>query len=273
MGIVMKKLGQRGGPAGQDKEVMNTNNPTKKKKAASKMGGGAMKKKVMGYDKGGKITAAMKAKALKDYGKSGVKKGENPGKSIEDLILEVGMEQGVFSKKKGGSVRKYNKGGKMPLPKKKPRHANPNHPMNAERTTGHPDGVTRKTKGGKVKKYDKGGVTKDQKLAALKKAMKGMGKGGSGAGDSKMGKMIKEIGFPMSNKKAGGVVKKKAGGAMKPVPAGNKGLAKLPKPVRNRMGYAKKGGPMKKAYGMKHGGGTCRGGGAATRGKGYNKAG
>jgi len=215
MGIVMKKLGQRGGPAGQDKEVMNTNNPTKKKKAAPKMGGGAMKKKVMGYDKGGK----------------------------------------------------------MPLPKKKPRHANPKHPMNAERTTGHPDGVTRKTRGGKVKKYDKGGVTKDQKLAALKKIMKGMGKGGSGAGDSKMGKMIKEIGFPMSNKKSGGVVKKKAGGAMKPVPAGNKGLAKLPKPVRNRMGYAKKGGPMKKAYGMKHGGGTCRGGGAATRGKGYNKAG
>ena len=59
---------------------------------------------------------------------------------------------------------------------------------------------------------------------------------------------------------------------MKPVPEGNKGLAKLPKPVRNRMGYAKKGGPMKKAYGMKHGGGTCRGGGAATRGKGYSKA-
>ena len=125
----------------------------------------------------------------------------------------------------------------------------------------------------KTKKYDKGGsVTKEQKLAALKKAMKGMGKGGSGAGDSKMGKMIKEIGFPMSNKKSGGVVKKKAGGAMKPVPAGNKGLAKLPTPVRNKMGYAKKGGPMKKAYGMKHGGKTCRGGGAATRGKGYSRA-
>jgi|SRR6056300_412703 hypothetical protein len=168
MGIVMKKLGQRGGPAGQDKEVMNTNNPTKKKKAAPKMGGGAMKKKVMGYDKGGK----------------------------------------------------------MALPKRKPRHANPNHPMNAERTTGHPDGVTRKTRGGKVKKYDKGGsVTKEQKLAALKEAMKGVGKGGSGAGDSKMGKMIKEIGFPMSNKKAGGSVKA-----------------------------------------AKHGGSMCRGGGAATRG-------
>jgi hypothetical protein len=164
-------------------------------------------------------------------------------------------------------VMGYDKGGKMPLPKRKPRHANPNHPMNAERTTGHPDGVTRKTRGGKVKKYDKGGsVTKEQKLSALKKAMKEMGKGGSGAGDSKMDKMIKEIGFPMSNKKSGGVVKKKAGGSMKPVPAGNRGLAKLPTPVRNKMGYAKKGGSVKAA---KHGGKMCRGGGAATRGKNF----
>lgn len=37
------------------------------------------------------------------------------------------------------------------LPKRKPRYANPNHPMNAERTTGHPDGVTRKASGGGVK--------------------------------------------------------------------------------------------------------------------------
>lgn len=232
MGIVMKKLGTEGGPKGQDKVVMNTNKPAKKKKAAPKMGGGAMKKKVMGYDKGGKMTAAMKAKALKDYGKSGVKKGENPGKSIEDLILEVGMEQGVFSKKKGGPVGKYDKGGV---------------------------------------------VTKEQKLAAIRQMMKGTGKGGSGAGKSDIGKMLKEIGFPTSGKKAGGVVKKKAGGvirkspggAMKPVPAGNKGLAKLPTPVRNRMGYAKKGGSVKAA---KHGGKMCRGGGAATRGTGYSKA-
>lgn len=150
--------------------------------------------------------------------------------------------------------------------------ADPRHPMNSE-STGPSTTVKSNRSGGamkKTKKYDKGGsVTKEQKLAALKKAMKGMGKGGSGAGDSKMGKMIKEIGFPMSNKKSGGVVKKKAGGAMKPVPAGNKGLAKLPTPVRNRMGYAKKGGSVKAA---KHGGKMCRGGGAATRGKGYSKA-
>ena len=38
---------------------------------------------------------------------------------------------------------------------------------------------------------------------------------------------------------------------MKAVPKGNKGLAKLPKTVRNKMGYMKKGGSVKK---MKRGG-------------------
>ena len=38
---------------------------------------------------------------------------------------------------------------------------------------------------------------------------------------------------------------------MKAVPKGNKGLAKLPKAVRNKMGYMKRGGSVKK---MKRGG-------------------
>ena len=38
---------------------------------------------------------------------------------------------------------------------------------------------------------------------------------------------------------------------MKSVPKGNKGLAKLPKTVRNKMGYMKKGGAVTK---MKRGG-------------------
>jgi len=47
----------------------------------------------------------------------------------------------------------------------------------------------------------------------------------------------------------GGMVKKKKmakGGALKKAPAGNKGLKKLPTPVRNKMGYMKKGGMAKK---------------------------
>ena len=57
----------------------------------------------------------------------------------------------------------------------------------------------------------------------------------------------------------------KSGGKMKDVPAGNKGLSKLPTEVRNKMGYKAYGGKMKK---MKMGG-KCRGMGAATRGGNY----
>lgn len=56
--------------------------------------------------------------------------------------------------------------------------------------------------------------------------------------------------------------KKAGGGSLKAVPEGNKGLSKLPTDVRNKMGYMKRGGSVKK-MGM---GGKCRGMGAATRG-------
>ena len=36
------------------------------------------------------------------------------------------------------------------------------------------------------------------------------------------------------------------GSALKPVPPDNKGLSKLPTPVRNKMGFMKKGGMVKK---------------------------
>ena len=58
-------------------------------------------------------------------------------------------------------------------------------------------------------------------------------------------------------------------GKLKPVPAGNKGLGKLPSQVRNKMGFMKRGGAVKK-MGM---GGKCRGMGAATKGGNFNKMG
>ena len=66
--------------------------------------------------------------------------------------------------------------------------------------------------------------------------------------------------------------------SLKPIPKGNKGLPKLPKKVRNKMGFMKDGGLAEataklKARGMKDGGivrGKARGGGAATKGLGYN---
>ena len=70
--------------------------------------------------------------------------------------------------------------------------------------------------------------------------------------------------------------------ALKPIPKGNKGLPKLPKKVRIKMGFMKDGGLAEataklKAQGLKDGGpvkgivrGKARGGGAATKGLGYN---
>ena len=51
-----------------------------------------------------------------------------------------------------------------------------------------------------------------------------------------------------------------AGGNLKSVPAGNTGLGKLPTPVRNKMGFMKKGGIVK-----------MKGGGAATKGMNFNR--
>lgn len=51
----------------------------------------------------------------------------------------------------------------------------------------------------------------------------------------------------LKQQKMGGTTKKMArGGALKPVPSENVGLSKLPTPVRNKMGYMKKGGSKKK---------------------------
>ena len=60
------------------------------------------------------------------------------------------------------------------------------------------------------------------------------------------------------------VISKAMGGlnsGLKDIPPENKGLPKLPKEVRNKMGFKKKGGAMKMKLG-----GVARGGGAATSG-------
>ncbi len=44
------------------------------------------------------------------------------------------------------------------------------------------------------------------------------------------------------------------GGTVKQIPEGNKGLAKLPKKVRNKMGYMKRGGMVKPKVKMNKGG-------------------
>jgi len=57
------------------------------------------------------------------------------------------------------------------------------------------------------------------------------------------------------------ISRKKTGGPLRPIPAGNKGLPKLPTPVRNKMGFMKKGGKIQK----RAGGGVALRGFGATR--------
>ena len=57
----------------------------------------------------------------------------------------------------------------------------------------------------------------------------------------------KNMGGMMEARKKGMGLKMNQGGmALKPIPADNKGLPNLPKPVRNKMGYMKDGGMAKK---------------------------
>ena len=62
-----------------------------------------------------------------------------------------------------------------------------------------------------------------------------------------------------------GRVNKKMGGSLKPIPAGNKGLPNLPKPVRNKMGFLKEGGMVDKRSPFMGGGIAYAGGGRAMK--------
>ena len=62
----------------------------------------------------------------------------------------------------------------------------------------------------------------------------------------KMGGRVKKMGGGMMNKRP-----MYKDGSLKPVPAENKGLSKLPTKVRNKMGFMKKGGRVKLKEGSK----------------------
>jgi len=71
-------------------------------------------------------------------------------------------------------------------------------------------------------------------------------------------------GMMNARKKNMGLKMAEGGSALKPVPSGNTGLPKLAEPVRNKMGYMKKGGMVKKRAKSKSK--KSRGTGAAIRG-------
>jgi len=116
----------------------------------------------------------------------------------------------------------------------------------------------------KKKKSPKGGgplMTPGQKKMLDKQTGKGkpqeaksggiMKKAGGGTLKKNLQKGIKSEGFKKLMKdpsvlKKKPVVKKAGGGKLKAVPEGKKGLSKLPTPVRNKMGFMKKGGMLNK---------------------------
>ena len=90
-----------------------------------------------------------------------------------------------------------------------------------------------------------------------RKVDKATRKGGGSISMKEMSKIMREAGLE-SGLFEKPVKKKAGGGSLKPVPEGSKGkgLSKLPTPVRNKMGFMKKGGKVMK----------MRGGGMASRG-------
>lgn len=115
---------------------------------------------------------------------------------------------------------------------------------------------------GKIKKYQPGGSIKGNVPKGVKvdtsKVIKGMNKmmnpkkkdvDLSAPGKGMMKELEKKGSMPASKKNVGrkGIkVKAKDGKSLKPVDSSkNPGLAKLPTPVRNKMGYQKNGGKMK----------------------------
>ena len=65
--------------------------------------------------------------------------------------------------------------------------------------------------------------------------------------NSKYASVLRKLGKLKDGKKAGGkVMYREAGGPLKDVPAGNKGLPQLSTTVRNKMGFAKGGGKVMK---------------------------
>jgi hypothetical protein len=123
---------------------------------------------------------------------------------------------------------------------------------------------------------------KEQSKAAFRRRVKQKLLGVTKKGESKdigkagypVSETMRELGYTGSRKakvdltdkelEALGFQIKKAGGMLKSIPTGNKGLPNLPTPVRNKMGFKKYGGKIKR---LAIGGGVALKGLGATRKK------
>ena len=73
---------------------------------------------------------------------------------------------------------------------------------------------------------------------------KGYKRGGVALGPKKRSERMKKLKNMLMKKASSRTGLKMGGGSLKAVPAGNKGLKKLPTEVRNKMGFMKKGGKV-----------------------------
>jgi len=196
-------------------------------------------------------------KKVEEVKKVTTKKKQDPFK----VIKQKGESDKAFSKRKREitKLRKQQekelakeKGTKKPTEKDKPEASRVIPP---ERKQMSRRGFQRRVKQGLI------GVTKEGKTKNIGKYTEppseimekfGYTKGSSrGSGQEFTEQELKRKGFTI----------KKAGGPLKSIPAGNKGLPKLPTPVRNKMGFKKKGGKVQK----RAGGGVALRGFGATR--------
>lgn len=97
----------------------------------------------------------------------------------------------------------------------------------------------------KTLKTCKTGCGKMKSGGAVKKVKK-MAQGGQMNGIPQTGPTGPNIQGVDTMKRGGSVKKMSKGGSLKPVSSDQKGLAKLPTAVRNKMGYQKKGGTVKR---------------------------
>lgn len=107
--------------------------------------------------------------------------------------------------------------------------------------------VGRPTKKKPIKKLAKGDALSIKRRKRMQDPrVRGSAKGMSLREKLRLLEMMEAGGMDMKGIKGGGLMKKGGGGKLKSVPSSKKGLSKLPTEVRNKMGFMKKGGSVKK---------------------------
>ena len=303
MPIKIRKLGRKGGPQGQDKVVPPnkkklTPMPFKKKPQKKPMkAGGMMKKK--GYAMGG----AMKKKGMSKGGK--LKMVEKDGKKVPFFAADgkgkmaAGGRMKKKGMKKGGMMKKgYAKGGSVKvksgdtlsqiakskgLTLKSLMAANPGIKNANEIRVGQsikmPTDRAAMRSRVAFQNVDKNLNRRDNVYAGMtKSSMKALADDTAAKRAKKSGKPVSKKRSETANKRARVTTRLNQLGEINKQRRAADADKKPRKVKRSRPAIpsndiaAKKGGVMK-AKGYKHGGKMCRGGGAATKGKRFGKAG